>query len=113
MRRKDEPYQPLEIELTVRPLVSLQCSKAPTRQRDKVRAFSNKEIAPSGCVPTLDSKRFMLFGIMVIADKPPKGISELADRLEVVREELLSIQRSMEKMEDPSSLKASRVNKKR
>jgi hypothetical protein len=33
------------------------------------------------------------------ANVPPKTISELADRLERIREELFSIQKSLEKME--------------
>jgi hypothetical protein len=37
--------------------------------------------------------------MMPKVNKPPPGISELADRLETVREELLTIQRSIEKME--------------
>lgn len=31
--------------------------------------------------------------------KPPKNISELIDRIDLIRDELLTIQRSMEKME--------------
>jgi hypothetical protein len=33
------------------------------------------------------------------ASAPPMAISELADRLERIREELFSVQRSLEKME--------------
>jgi hypothetical protein len=32
-------------------------------------------------------------------DDPPKTISELADQIERIREELFSVQRSLEKME--------------
>jgi hypothetical protein len=40
---------------------------------------------------------------MMKDNKPPTTIAELADRLETIREELLTIQRSMEKMERPKS----------
>jgi hypothetical protein len=36
---------------------------------------------------------------MANKDKPPTSISELIDRLDVLRNELLSIQTSLEKME--------------
>jgi len=36
---------------------------------------------------------------MNCASAPPKTISELADQLERIREELFSVQRSLEKME--------------
>jgi len=37
--------------------------------------------------------------MMAKVKKPPRPITELADRLEAVREELLTIQRSIEKIE--------------
>jgi hypothetical protein len=44
--------------------------------------------------------------------KPPKNISELIDHLEQIREELLNIQRSMEKLEAQSTLPNKNRNKK-
>jgi hypothetical protein len=41
---------------------------------------------------------------MGIQNDPPKNIGELIDHIERIREELLSIQRSMEKMEPAKPL---------
>jgi hypothetical protein len=43
---------------------------------------------------------------MAQSNKPPKSIGELVDHLEQIREDLLSIQRTMEKMETKSALTA-------
>ena len=53
---------------------------------------------------TLAGRRSRLQGrsflwIMAKAPLPPKSIGELIDRIERIQEELLSIQRSLEKME--------------
>jgi hypothetical protein len=40
---------------------------------------------------------------MNASTKPPKNISELIDRIDQIREELLAIQRSMEQMEKPNN----------
>jgi hypothetical protein len=37
---------------------------------------------------------------MAESDKPPKTIGDLIDHLEMIREELLGLQRSLEKMEN-------------
>ena len=43
---------------------------------------------------------------MAESDKPPKTIGDLIDHLEMIREELLGLQRSLEKMEGINSLLA-------
>ena len=47
------------------------------------------------------------------ASVPPKTISELADRLEWIREELFTIQRALEKMESIEAAEAEISNKAR
>jgi hypothetical protein len=49
---------------------------------------------------------------MARANDPPKSIGELIDKIDNIREELLAIQQSMEKMERAPSTESGDNNKK-
>ena len=44
-------------------------------------------------------KKKYLFGVMASAKRPPKALSQIIDRVEEIREELLIIQRALERIE--------------
>ena len=61
--------------------------------------LSKTYISLNASRPTASAVLGYFARIMAESDKPPKTIGDLIDHLEMIREELLGLQRSLEKME--------------